>query len=212
MPTELERAGDFSQTRDNSGNLFNLIRDYTTGLPCTTADTRGCFRDGGVLGRIPANRVYALGLNVLKMYPAANSPETIAQGYNYVTQESTEAPRRQDLVRLDWFPSSSWRVNGKYLHTGGSGWNPYGGGTTGFGTNIPAFGSVGACPCSRQITLSTDATLTPTTVMEVTWGSSYRPIKNYAHTPEAIEKAALGLSALPMLYPGAVGTTVVFGA
>ena len=31
-----------------------FIRDYTTGLPCTAADTRGCFQDGGVLGRIPA--------------------------------------------------------------------------------------------------------------------------------------------------------------
>ena len=204
VPTALERAGDFSQTRDNSGNLFNLIRDYTTGLPCTGTDTRGCFQDGGVLGRIPASRLYSLGLNALKIYPAANSPDTIGQGYNYVTQESTEAPRRQDLVRIDWVASNNWRLNGKYLHTGGSGWNPYGGGTTGFATNIPAFGSVGSCPCSQQITLSADATLNPLTVMEVTWGSSYRPIKNYAHTPEALEKAALGLSAFPMLYPGAV--------
>lgn len=204
VPTDLERAGDFSQTRDNSGVLFNLIRDASTGLPCTAANTSGCFQSGGVLGRIPANRLYSLGLNILKMYPGANSPETIGQGYNYVTQESTEAPRRQDLVRLDWNASNNWRVNGKYLHTGGSGWNPYGGGTTGFGTNIPAFGSVGACPCSQQITLAADATLTSTTVMEVTWGTSYRPIKNYAHTPEALERTALGLSALPMLYPDAV--------
>ena len=27
VPTALERAGDFSQTRDNTGALFNLIKD-----------------------------------------------------------------------------------------------------------------------------------------------------------------------------------------
>ena len=48
VPTALERAGDFSQTLDNNGNLFNLIRDASTGLPCTAADPRGCFQDGGV--------------------------------------------------------------------------------------------------------------------------------------------------------------------
>jgi hypothetical protein len=204
VPTDLERAGDFSQTRDNAGNLFPYIRDYASGLPCSAADTRGCFQDSGVLGKIPANRLYDVGANILKMYPAANSPGTINQGYNYVTQESSPAPRRQDLVRLDWQTSAHWRINGKYLFTGGSGWAPYGGGTTGFGTNIPAFGSYTDCPCSRQITMAGDATLSPTTVMEATWGTSYRPIKNYAHTPDALDKTKLGLSAFPLLYPSAV--------
>jgi hypothetical protein len=204
VPTDLERAGDFSQTRDNAGNLFPYIRDYSTGLPCSATDTRGCFQDGGVLGRIPANRLYDVGLNILKMYPAANSAGTIGQGYNYVTQESSPAPRRQDLVRLDWQTSSHWRVNGKYLKTGGSGWNPYGGGTTGFGTNIPAFGSYSSCPCNRQITMAADATLSPTTILEATWGTSYRPIKNYAYTPDAIDKTKLGLTGFPLLFPGAV--------
>ena len=54
VPTALERAGDFSQSVDNSGNPYPYIRDYTTGLPCNASDTRGCFQDGGVLGRIPA--------------------------------------------------------------------------------------------------------------------------------------------------------------
>ena len=59
VPTALERRGDFSQSVDSSGNPFPYVRDYTTGLPCSAADTRGCFQDGGVLGRIPANRLYA---------------------------------------------------------------------------------------------------------------------------------------------------------
>ncbi|MEQ1607351.1 MAG: carboxypeptidase-like regulatory domain-containing protein, partial [Pyrinomonadaceae bacterium] len=62
LPTALERRGDFSQSLDSNGNLFNTIRDYTTGLPClstaTGANPGGCFADGGVLGRIPLARLY----------------------------------------------------------------------------------------------------------------------------------------------------------
>ena len=53
----LERKGDFSQSRDNIGNLVPLYRDpRSTGLPCVGGATRrGCFQDGGVLGKIPAD-------------------------------------------------------------------------------------------------------------------------------------------------------------
>ena len=53
VPTDLERMGDFSQSRDANGNLYPYIRDYTTGLPCSATNTSGCFQDGGVLGKIP---------------------------------------------------------------------------------------------------------------------------------------------------------------
>ena len=36
-------------------------------------DTRGCFQDGGVLGRIPQNRLYPLGLNILNLWPLPNA-------------------------------------------------------------------------------------------------------------------------------------------
>src|SRR5205814_2098243 len=78
VPTLLERQGDFSQTTDNTGALFNLIRDASTGLPCTATNTSGCFQADGVLGRIPQNRLYQLGLNILKTYPEPNT-----NGLNY---------------------------------------------------------------------------------------------------------------------------------
>ncbi|HUC75160.1 MAG TPA: carboxypeptidase regulatory-like domain-containing protein, partial [Vicinamibacterales bacterium] len=53
VPTALERAGDFSQTRDNTGALFNLIKDPLSSQPCAATNTAGCFQDGGVLGKIP---------------------------------------------------------------------------------------------------------------------------------------------------------------
>ena len=125
VPTDLERQGDFSQTRDNAGNLFPFIRDYTTGLPCSASDPRGCFQDGGVLGRIPQNRLYGLGVNILNIYPTANSPGTTAQGFNYVTQVPTSQPARQDLLRMDWYPVAPLRVTGKLLNNRRNYLNPY---------------------------------------------------------------------------------------
>ncbi len=113
VPTALERAGDFSQTTDNNGALFPYIRDTTLNLACSAADTSGCFKDGGVLGRIPANRLYGLGLNILKIYPL---PNFAGSNFNYQTQAPTSDPQRQDLYRGDWNASEKWHVTGKYLY------------------------------------------------------------------------------------------------
>jgi hypothetical protein len=54
FPTELERRGDFSQSLDNNGTLYNFIRDpLKTGLCQAGADPvnqAACFNDGGVSG------------------------------------------------------------------------------------------------------------------------------------------------------------------
>ena len=83
VPTALERAGDFSQTRDNTGALFNLIRDPNSSSPCTAANTAGCFQAGGVLGRIPADRLYPAGLAVLNRYPLPNATQLPGGNFNY---------------------------------------------------------------------------------------------------------------------------------
>src|SRR5262249_3428497 len=72
LPTALERNGDFSQTYDNNGNLYTLIKDPLSPNACTTSNTSGCFQADGILGRIPADRVYQPGLNILKLWPMPN--------------------------------------------------------------------------------------------------------------------------------------------
>ncbi len=54
MPTALERRGDFSQSTDNLGNPFPYIKDPLLPGACNATTQAGCFADGGVLGRIPA--------------------------------------------------------------------------------------------------------------------------------------------------------------
>jgi hypothetical protein len=90
-PTELERNGDFSQTRDVNGAVIP-IRDPNTLQPFP----------GNV---IPRSRISALGQSVLNFFPLPNYTETDPnQLYrrNYRSNLSGTFPRRQDLVRIDY--------------------------------------------------------------------------------------------------------------
>ncbi|MEP7343005.1 MAG: carboxypeptidase regulatory-like domain-containing protein [Acidobacteriota bacterium] len=93
VPTELERNGDFSQTRDVNNALI-VIRDPLTGAAFP----------GNV---IPANRINKNGQALLKVFPLPNATDrTISRGqYNNLFQESLTRPRRQHLIRTDFRPS-----------------------------------------------------------------------------------------------------------
>jgi hypothetical protein len=112
VPTALERQGDFSQTKDNNGNLFNTIADPASGLPCTSTNYAGCFQDGGVVGRIPQSRLYQLGMNVLNQYPMPN-----ANGLNYnlaTVAPNTTTTNYQHVARIDYVVSPKLRISAKY--------------------------------------------------------------------------------------------------
>jgi hypothetical protein len=115
VPTALERTGDFSQTRDNTGALFNLIKDPRSTLPCTAANMAGCFQDGGVLGKMPANQLYGPGLTLLNRYPLPNVAQLLGQNYNYEVEAPTISNlTQQPTVRVDYQLSSKLRFTGKY--------------------------------------------------------------------------------------------------
>src|SRR5262249_53148772 len=113
VPTDLERKGDFSQSVDSSGNPFPYIKDPLSTQPCSAANTAGCFQDGGVVGRIPADRLYQPGIALLKLLPLPNAPGN--KGFNYLSQISDSYPRREDLVKLDYNMSSKSRFFGHWL-------------------------------------------------------------------------------------------------
>jgi hypothetical protein len=115
VPTALERAGDYSQTRDNTGALFNLIKDPNSTSPCVSGNTAGCFQADGVLGRIPADRLYPTGVSLLSRYPMPNVTQGVGMSYNYeVAAPTTENLTQQPAIRLDYELSSKLRLTGKY--------------------------------------------------------------------------------------------------
>ncbi len=199
VPTALERAGDFSQTTDNAGALYPYIKDYTLNLPCNATTQTGCFRDGGVLGKIPANRLYALGQKILAIYPLPNFSQAGAN-FNYQTQEPTNAPQRQDLYRGDWNISEKWHGTGKYLYNKNGPIQPYG--SFVLATNLPDYAS--KQPGNRYtVTGTVTGSLSPTSVLEVTFGQSHNFIDILPTNPK-FNKAGLGLTGIPVLFPGAV--------
>ncbi|MBA2605151.1 MAG: carboxypeptidase regulatory-like domain-containing protein, partial [Acidobacteria bacterium] len=120
VPTALERMGDFSQTTDNNGNPFPFIRDPLLSGTCSATSQAACFADGGALGRIPRERLYQTGLNVLDRYPMPNITDVPAgQNYNYqLTRPEQSLTSWQPVVRIDYQPMSSLRGTFKYAAWG----------------------------------------------------------------------------------------------
>ena len=102
MPSALERNGDFSQTRNNAGQL-RFIRNPFSGLPCNVnSGGPGCF-PGNV---IPQNMIHPMGRQMLNLFPLPDPAlvgNPVTQGeYNYSFAGDTEKLRRDHVLRVDW--------------------------------------------------------------------------------------------------------------
>ena len=175
FPTALERQGDFSQTTDNNGALYNLIYDPNNAGPlpkasCAGAVTTACFADGGVLGKLPVNKLYGPGIAILNQYPMPNCPGptctswTATSNFNYqqlspVTNTLGSSP----TYRVDYQLSSDFRITGKWSGTTAR-VQPNIGSIPGFNDTIQKF------PLSFNTSGTVNWTLTPTTFVEVTYG------------------------------------------
>ncbi len=199
VPTALERAGDFSQSVDSSGNPFPYIRDFTTGLPCSAADTSGCFQDGGVLGRIPANRLYSPGLAVLNIFPQANFSG--GSGLNFTSQDPNSSPRREDLLRMDFQATDTWRVTGRYMKNKEDILQAYGTTWAGNGSDQLPMPVLFTHPGSNYM-LSATGIVNPTTSLELSWGRAANSL-DYDLQLQSLRRSNAGVSALPLLFPEA---------
>jgi len=200
VPTALERAGDFSQSVDSSGNPFPYIRDYSTGLPCGPGNTAGCFQSGGVLGRIPQNRLYGPGLAALNLFPLPNY--TSGGGINYTSQASDSSSPRQDLIRLDFQPTDKWRVTGRYMDTKNDVTQAYGTPWAGNGSYQVPLPTLFLNPAHNWM-VSTTGIINATTSIEVSVGSAHNSL-NYQMQAQQLYRANSGLSNFPYLYADAV--------
>jgi len=99
MPTALERAGDFSETLDVSGKLIP-IKDPTTGAQFP----------GNI---IPASRINKNGQAILNIFKLPNFFNRVISGgnYNYIWQQVSEVPKKQNMLKLDYNPAPSDRIS-----------------------------------------------------------------------------------------------------
>jgi Carboxypeptidase regulatory-like domain len=208
FPTALERNGDFSQTRDNNGALYNLIRDASTNLPCTATNTSGCFQDGGVVGRIPQQRLYQPGLNILRQYPMPNIDGT-GLAYNYeAPAPEIKTLNNQPAVRIDYQPIQPLRAIFRYAAEMQR--------REVFPGSIPGFNDVQTQnPIIPTIAASVNYTINPTTFLEVTYGRIQNELAgcttltgvcaNAIPMGAPSNKLNVGLGDLPLIFPDGLG-------
>jgi len=217
MPTALERAGDFSQSTDNNGNLYPYIRDPLLSGNCNSTDQTACFADGGVVGRIPANRLYQTGLNILKLYPLPNIADPGRNNYNFELVRPNESVLSwQPAVRVDYQPRQNLRATFKY-----SAWRQR---DQVFLGTIPGFNDSRMQPKPVvSWTTSANYTMNPTTFIEATFGHSQNELAGCAQAQSGTgaifcnnpagtagvpvtdrsSLQATGLGSLPFLFPDA---------
>ena len=192
VPTLLERQGDFSQSTDNTGALFNLIKDPLSSSPCTAANTAGCFQDQGVLGKIPQNRLYGLGLNVLNSYPLPNAN---GLNYNYQgTQPSYYMDTYQHVIRVDYQASQNLRISAKYA--GNNATSPVIPGT------MPGYNDVlFKFPAILVPSATVDYTINTSTIFEGTFGFTQGNQLGNVPVDKVTNENNVGLGGFPTLYP-----------
>jgi len=109
VPTAAERQGDFSQTADGNGNKVYIKDPLLTGA-CSAASQVACFPNN----IIPANRFYSSGAAILNLYPQTNvsgNPQ-----FNYTSAISTQYPRREDILRMDYNITERTRLSARYTN------------------------------------------------------------------------------------------------
>ena len=106
MPTEMERRGDFSATRDLNGALIPVY---------DPANGRSPF-PGNI---VPASRINSNGQNYLKLFPLPNFFDTAVSAgrYNYQIQESIKVPKHLEMLKIDYPVSSKTSIYGTYNQT-----------------------------------------------------------------------------------------------
>src|SRR5579883_1785393 len=187
MPTAAERAGDFSQSRDNNGNLIGPLMDAASGSPFPN-------------NIIPTSRLYGPGLAVLNQYPLPTLTQTTGMNYNWQINAPTyNYLLQQPAVKIDYQATQKLRVSGNYSAQLQSVVT-----TPGL---IPGFSdSYVPYPNINKYGVTVDYVISPTTFIEGTWGRIENQLaggnENGILTDPASNRLK-NLADFPLLYPDA---------
>jgi hypothetical protein len=112
VPTEAQKAGDFSQTY-NARGILTPVYD-----PATSRREGGSVvRDPFPGNRIPPSRLDPVAVRIVSFYPSPNRPpDDIAGANNFRANGLTALTRNNWLVKIDHNFSSFDRVTARYLY------------------------------------------------------------------------------------------------
>lgn len=113
VPTDLQRAGDFSQTFDSAGRQVQIFDPFSTRIDPSNPANRLRTRFAG--NRIPASQLSPVAQRVLGFYPSSNTAGVPFTNANNFYGEGS-APIDKDLygLRVDQYLSPLRRISGRY--------------------------------------------------------------------------------------------------
>ena len=201
VPSEAMRRGDFSELLNPSNPYYRavkLIRDPSSGLPCTAADQRGCFT-GNI---IPTGRISPNGQALLNSYPLP-TPGFQQGSNNWIGTPLTFDDTRKDSIKIDFVPTANHRISVR--HT----WAPH---VWNDPESAVAFSSVWDYP-GRTAAATYTSTLSSSLINDFTfsWGST-QPSRFFGQRncsycpggPDLVQyptRSAIGLN-YPFIFPG----------
>jgi hypothetical protein len=194
-PTKLERQGDFSQSFDGNGSPIVISGP---GIANNKIDPT----------QLPQARqaAYAQVQKILNLFPLPNVTGFGVSGQNYNFSEalSGNAPRREDILRVDYQLNDKNRLYGRWIHNSENDSSPF----------LPFPGPFGIFACSSSInfpggcnqkhpgwnlSVNLVSTITPTLLNEFSAGPSHT-LSIAGGTNGNISLGKNGIN-LPLLYP-----------
>ena len=110
VPTDLERAGDFTRTFAANGQMINMFNPFST-----RASGSGFVRDLFPANRIPAAMFDPVAVNTVKYFPAANTTgNPVTNQQNYYKTGGRQLNVDQFDIRVDHNFSATRRAFGRY--------------------------------------------------------------------------------------------------
>ncbi len=111
VPTDLQKAGDFSQTLRSNGKLYPIYNPYDTYIDENGDIQRNLFADN----RIPMSMQSPITRNLLQFYPAATSAgDEFTQANNYYKVGTNSSLSNQLDIKIDHNISDKQRLTGRY--------------------------------------------------------------------------------------------------
>jgi hypothetical protein len=118
VPTARMRAGDFSELFPGGPNFVaglgvtRFVKDPLKSGACSATDQTACFNDGGIINKIPANRLSANGLALLKAFPDP-IPGFFSSGSNFFQSRPTLTNQRKENVNIDYLPNDRNQIKAR---------------------------------------------------------------------------------------------------
>jgi hypothetical protein len=185
VPTDLQKKGDFSQTFQQNGSLFQIFDPFTT-----TQGTNGNFSRQQFPGNvIPASRFDPVSQNLLKYFPEPNLPgDPVTHANNFLSQAGFHNTTDLYLFRVDHNITDKQRIFARISYDR----QTYQGGNV-LG-NIADFNSDPFSNHHKGLTLSYTNLLNNSTVLNIRYGLLREEQINNSHSA-GFDVASLGLPA-----------------